>query len=321
VTKATKGSDLKIRPAEADNLPVISDAELVKLYDRDQRRRGLASTTLEVRRYHLALFLKETSPTRFSQHTPESIKDWLDVHMAETERKAAKRTKTQSHATLYKRRYWWLSVLSCFYDWAVEAGYLRNNPVRRVHRPRLKRMLPRPIPDAELSSALRQADPQMRCWLLLGALAGLRCQEMAGLDREDILEAEGLIRGVHGKGGHERMVPLHAQVLGALVALPMPPAGALFRRKMGGRFDASRVSHEVNLFLHGLGITSTAHTLRHFFGTKLYAGSHDLRLTQEMLGHQSPTTTAIYTAFDRGSAAEAVRALQIGGSTGSQAAS
>ena len=169
--------------------------------------------------------------------------------MAETERKAAKRTKTQSHATLYKRRYWWLSVLSCFYDWAVEAGYLRNNPVRRVHRPRLKRMLPRPIPDAELSSALRQADPQMRCWLLLGALVGLRCQEMAGLDREDILEAEGLIRVVHGKGGHERMVPLHAQVLGALVALPMPPAGALFRRKMGGRFDASRVSHEVNLFL------------------------------------------------------------------------
>ena len=64
--------------------------------------------------------------------------------------------------------------------------------------------------------------------LSLAAYAGLRCQEIAGLDREDVLEAKGLLRVVKGKGGVERIVPLHPEALAALRCLPMPRSGALF---------------------------------------------------------------------------------------------
>jgi site-specific recombinase XerD len=69
------------------------------------------------------------------------------------------------------------------------------------------------------------------------------------------------------------------------------------------------VSHHFNRFLRSAGVTGSAHTLRHWFGTNLYAQSHDIRLTQEMLGHASVITTAIYTAFDQRAAGEAVSAI------------
>lgn len=58
-----------------------------------------------------------------------------------------------------------------------------------------------------------------------------------------------------------------------------------------------------------MGIAATAHQLRHWFGSQLYAKTRDLRMVQEMLGHSSPTTTAIYAAFNPGDAVDAVQSL------------
>jgi integrase len=131
--------------------------------------------------------------------------------------------------------------------------------------------------------AVAMAEPQMRCMILLGALQGLRCQEIAGLDRQDVMEADMLLQITQGKGGHERTMLLHRTVLAALQAMPMPPGGTLFRRADGGRYLATNVSHDVNIYLHRLGIESTAHQLRHHFATNVYRLSQDLRLTQELL--------------------------------------
>lgn len=57
---------------------------------------------------------------------------------------------------------------------------------------------------------------------------------------------------------------------------------------------------------------ATAHQLRHWFGTECYRACHDLRLVQEMMGHSSPTTTAIYTKLDMSEAAPVVTALTVG---------
>ena len=263
-------------------LPMMTDPELLTLYRRDQQSRNLRPKTLAVIHRGLRAFAGEM-PDGLEAVTQDDVKAFLD---------------RRRHISA-KHRYWWLSTLHCFYAWGIRDGYFWADPTLSITRPRLHRSLPRPIPLDELVSALAEADNVMESWLLLGAYQGLRSQEIAGLSREDVLDTEGLLRVVHGKGGKERMIPLHPDVLVALRRLPMPPQGALFRRKDGVRMDADYVSHKITQYLHGCGSQSSAHALRHWFATQLYRGSHDLRLTQEMLGHQSPTTTAIYTAFDR----------------------
>jgi integrase/recombinase XerC len=62
-------------------------------------------------------------------------------------------------------------------------------------------------------------------------------------------------------------------------------------------------------YLAGLGIDATGHQLRHWFGTGIYAATHDIRLTQELLGHQSPNTTAGYVAWAAVDAGPAVASL------------
>jgi integrase/recombinase XerC len=159
--------------------------------------------------------------------------------------------------------------------------------------------------------ALAAGSPEQRTWVLLAAFQGLRCMEIAGLQREDVLETEGLLRVVHGKGGVERIMPLHQDVLDALLNLPMPRSGWIFRRSMGGPYKPDQMSTAFNNFLRDARVQVTAHQFRHWFGTHLYASTRDLRLVQEMLGHASPVTTTIYVAFDRASATRAVQDLSL----------
>ena len=209
-----------------------------------------------------------------------------------------------------RSRRWRLSMLDVFFRWAIEEELLSENPVARIVKPRVTPGMPRPMRDADLGRALELAPPQMRCWLLLGAYEGLRCMEIAGLDREDVLEDEGLLRVSHGKGNKQRMLPAHPEALAALRALPMPPAGALFRRPRDlDRYPAWQVSQGINLYLHSIGITSNAHSLRHWF---VYRADADLLLTQKLLGHSTPAVTAVYAAADPTTAAPTVNGLHVG---------
>jgi integrase/recombinase XerC len=115
-----------------------------------------------------------------------------------------------------------------------------------------------------------------------------------------------------GKGGKERIVPLHPDVMEALRCLPMPKSGAIFSRPRGGRFGPAEMSEAIRDYLHFLGIDASGHQLRHWFATEVYANTHDIRVTQELLGHQSPQTTAGYVAYSHVAAAEAVGTLKLG---------
>ncbi len=271
----------------------ISDKQLIDLFLRDMRRRGYLNSTTTGRRTRLLFFASEMPRERLSQVTREDVQRWLD-----------------SRHIAMNTRAGWLSSISGFYEWGRAAGYLASNPVAEIDRPRRRRSLPRPMPDEDLRRALDEAPSQMvRCWVALGAYAGLRCQEIAGLEVEDILTEQSLIRVVNGKGAKERMVPLNSSVLSALTLLPMPGHGPIFSRPRGGSYPPWQLSQELNAYLHGLGIASTAHSLRHWFGTWVYRMSHDIRLVQELMGHESPQTTAIYTEFDQREAAPYVEKL------------
>jgi site-specific recombinase XerC len=219
-----------------------------------------------------------------------------------------------SHSHGPRTVYGILSTLHCFYVWAVEDGHCERDPTIKVPRPRLPRSLPRPARTEQLRVAFCRADPEKRAWLVLGAYMGLRCQEIAGVRREDVLEDERVLRVVRGKGGKERLLPIHPAVLEALLLLPLPREGWVFQRPMGGPYPPWMLSQRFNQWLRECGVEATAHQLRHWFATNLYRSTHDLRLTQEMLGHASPSTTSVYTALDTSHASEAVSALTFDGS-------
>lgn len=200
-----------------------------------------------------------------------------------------------------------------FFRWLVLEGHRDHDPTARLPRPKIRRRLPRPIPDADLAIALAAAPDRVRPWLFLAAFSGLRAAEIAGLRREDVLERADppVIVVVDGKGGKQRVVPLHPQVADALHALTGKRGPFWHNQRTGAALPSHRVSQEANRFLHSVGVESTLHQLRHWFGTEVYRATRDLRLTQELMGHASPVTTAGYAAFSPGRSADAVRALAV----------
>jgi integrase/recombinase XerC len=285
-------------PTPIARTPAKTDREIIDLYVTSMRRRNLSPATLEVRDRFLRQFLREMR-CGFAKVTREKIETWLD-------------SGRKGPAIGPRARRWRLSTLDVFYTWAVDEGLLAENPAGKIAKPRVAMSLPRPISDADLRLALEHADPRMRCWLLLGAFEGLRCMEIAGLDREDVLEDVGQLRVEHAKGAKKRVLPLHPDVLAALQALPMPPTGALFRRPQClDRCPPYHVSQRINAYLHSLGITSNAHALRHAFATKVYRADQDLLLTQKLMGHSTPAVTAVYAACDPASAAPTINGLHL----------
>jgi integrase/recombinase XerC len=206
-----------------------------------------------------------------------------------------------------------LALLRGYARWAVRERIIASDPTVRIDQPRQHRRLPRPIPEGRLHAALAAADPQMRAILTLAAFAGLRACEIARLDRAHVMELlpEPSLLVADGKGGHQRLIPMHPAVIEALRDLPMPASGPLLRRADGraGHNLAARLSRRGCDHLRSVGIPDTLHSLRHRFGTQLYRGTQDLRLTQELLGHASPATTALYAAADMRKASAAVHAL------------
>lgn len=270
----------------------MTNDEAMTAMTLDMERRGLMPSSIIKREIHLRALVRWLhEETTLLGVTREQINLFLD-----------------SRAIGPRTRYTWLANLHAFYKFAVAEGLITEDPTEKIVRPKLRRSLPRPASREDLERLLGLADPQQLCWLLLAGLQGLRCKELAGLRREDVFEADGMLR-VLGKGDHERMLPLNALVVAALEALPMPRVGWMFTRVRGGPFSANWMSACFNRFLHENDVPATAHQLRHWFGSKLWDETHDLRLCQEMLGHRDPATTAIYTAFSRPEAKRAISSL------------
>lgn len=203
----------------------------------------------------------------------------------------------------------YIAHLRSFYKWARDTGLVVDDPTRKLVRAKLPRRLPRPAATDDFRAAVDAADPMMRAWLLLAGLAGLRCHEIVRVRRQDVLDRERppVLLVADGKGGHQRRVPLHADVLDAL--RPFLHKGWLFAKADGGRYRSGTVSTYVARHFRRHGMDVTAHQLRHWFGSTVYRNTRDLRVTQELLGHADPKTTTIYTLVDSESAADAVATL------------
>lgn len=243
---------------------------------RNERAGGKPETTIQARRYHLEHLARRTDTGPW-QMTADELVDYAAAQVWAQDTRRGRRT-----------------TLVRFYDWALDEGLVEVNIAERLPKVRMKQAAARPAPDRAYHEALAKAGPRETLMLRLAGEVGMRRGEVARVHSDDLIEdMVGHSLLVHGKGGHERVVPLPAS-LG--VALAEAEPGYLFPGDDDGHLSPRYVGILVrDLLPDGL----TMHQLRHRFATRLYASQRDILLVQAMLGHASVGTTQRYVRFDR----------------------
>ena len=223
-------------------------------------------------------------------------------------------------ATVSRRR----SALRGFHAFLVRQGECADHPLSQLPAPVRERRLPHALSVEDVEALLAQPqgeDPlalRDRAMLEVAYASGLRVSELCALQRSRVDLAQRAL-SVSGKGSKERSVPFGRAAERALREYLERGRPSLVEAGRGGRRRAPRRHDAVFVNAHGrplsrmgfwkilrghargAGIAGRVHphTLRHSFATHLLQGGADLRVVQELLGHASVATTAIYTHLDR----------------------
>jgi integrase/recombinase XerC len=208
-----------------------------------------------------------------------------------------------------------IATLRSFYKWADRRGICNGNPMTQIRTPKQGKRLPRAVTIDQIEKLLVTPSDKdvlgMRDRAMLETLysTGIRVSELVDLNLGDF-EENGEAMRVRGKGKRERIVPLgsHAQAcirkfMGMVRSDPrFAPLWSsndkpLFMNKHGGRLSSRSVRRKLDKYLKSAGLDPkiSPHTLRHSFATHLLENGADLRSVQELLGHQSLSTTQVYT--------------------------
>jgi integrase/recombinase XerC len=206
-----------------------------------------------------------------------------------------------------------LATLRSFYKFLVKTNRLSSNPVSAVRTPKQDKRLPRFMEYDEIKRLLET--PPMDNWLgardraILETLysTGMRVSEVVALNMDDI-DFLGEAVHIRGKGKKERIGPISSSVLQVIqhyIEFRNKRAQnnsnfdtkVLFVNKHGKRLSTRSVRRKMDKYLKiaGLDPAISPHTLRHSFATHMLNNGADLRSVQELLGHQSLSTTQIYT--------------------------
>ncbi len=216
--------------------------------------------------------------------------------------------KKDARATVRLR----FAALRTFYKFLVERHGLKNNPLKEVLLPKIRRKLPVVLSTKQVAELLEapfkiEREKQAPAWnaardaaiLELFYSSGLRLSELVALDVPHVDVFTETVR-VFGKGRKERVVPVGAPALAAIQKYrheARVDSGPLFINKMRRRLGAHTVWHSLKKYLRltAIPIPLTPHKLRHSFATHLLDAGADLRSVQSLLGHASLSTTQIYT--------------------------
>ncbi len=209
-----------------------------------------------------------------------------------------------------------LSGLHSFYKYLLIENLIHTDPTELVDAPRIGRKLPDTLSKEDVEILLEGVDrstpegERNRAMLETLYSCGLRVSELVNLKISDIFPKEAYIR-IIGKGNKERLVPigrtalkhieLYKQSVRHLIEVTIGEEDILFLNRRGSRLTRVMVFTIIKNLAQKCGVKKTIspHTFRHSFATHLVEGGADLRAVQEMLGHESITTTEIYTHIDR----------------------
>ncbi|MAC20349.1 MAG: tyrosine recombinase [Phycisphaerae bacterium] len=208
-----------------------------------------------------------------------------------------------------------IATLRSFHKWMEKRSLIERNPMLAIRTPKQAKRLPKAVSVEQIEQLLAAPDDST----LLGARdrailetlysTGIRVSEVVGIDRADLDDAGESIL-IRGKGRRERVVPLGTHALAALrryvamhdaelAAAELKAEGEmpLFVNKHGGRLSSRSVRRKVTKYLEEVGLDPeiSPHTIRHSFATHLLDNGADLRSVQELLGHQSLSSTQVYT--------------------------
>jgi integrase/recombinase XerD len=209
-----------------------------------------------------------------------------------------------------------ISGLKSFFQYLVLENILNRNPTELLEAPKTRRKLPDTLSIEELQLIFDSIDVSTaegtRNKTILETLysCGLRVSELTDLRISNIYVDVEFIR-VIGKGNKERLIPIGQEALKHILLYKegyrnkvMPKKGnedILFLNRRGGKLSRVMIFYIIKEYTAKAGIKKNIHphTLRHSFATHLIEGGADLRAVQEMLGHESISTTEIYTHLDR----------------------
>lgn len=265
----------------------------LRLWRRSMAAQGLSERTINERVRILSQISADTglSPADISG---EALETWL----------SRKRIARSSRAS-------YLNAVRAFGHWAVDRSICAENPADMIPAPRVPKGRPRPLTDEQVHLAVTSARRRkMRAMVTLAAFEGLRVEEISRVRAEDFDWTDRSL-SVLGKGDKRRVLPVHERL--AAVAPSMARRGWWFPspKEWSGHVSPSSVSAVMSRHLHRQGIHGSAHRLRHWFGSTLVREGVNLRTVQELMGHESPATTAIYTLVSQAQARDAISRLHL----------
>mgnify|MGYP006196334115 FL=1 len=209
-----------------------------------------------------------------------------------------------------------ISGIKQFYGFLILENLTKVDPSELLEQPKLGRKLPEVLTIEEIDALLNAIDlsknegHRNRAMLETLYSCGLRVSELVGLRFSDLFFEEGFIR-VIGKGNKERLVPVSPQVQKEIeiyqqhirnhLNIQKGSENIVFLNRRGAQLTRVMVFTIIKNLAESIGLKKniSPHTFRHSFATHLIEGGANLRAIQEMLGHESITTTEIYTHLDQ----------------------
>ena len=265
--------------------------------------RGLSDNSIKSYDYDLVLFKKflvanKINDTPFNCK-PETIKNYLYKSFSD------KKSRSQARS---------ISAIKSFFNYLIFEGYIKESPISNIEAPKQEKKLPVVLTEDEIKNLINSIDLNhdfgQRNKTIIEILygTGIRVSELVNLKLSNIFFKENIIK-VIGKGNKERFVPL-----GEIASCEMKiyindrnrlkidskSSDILFLNRYGRRLTRSMIFKIISDASKRIGLDKkiSPHTLRHSFATHLIKNGADLRTIQLILGHESITTTEIYTHLD-----------------------